>query len=517
MRKRTSSDYFRLFVRREGKVVLGRRLSNLWLLTSVLTLTFFAIAFSNASLKYLSYKMNDPFINWVDIVYNAESDTEPFLSSLNYSDVKDQFHISGYQVDNTGYFMFCGAQDNVVKYPFLRFFGSFEDNVLLKAILAEDNVVDNCAADPSVLNNHSLGVVISKEMLLKLGYENNPSFIDIQRYSAGADTLGFKLDGEYGRIPVPVIAVVKKLPSNADMIATRFFLEQQYNDETYPFNLNHREYATSLHYFVPSTVSRDDFMSYVNEVGADTCYVRESYLDYFQTFADGSYVSVSSKFPPELNLGDAETINDAVTDRYDGQGVVRVYDMKCPEHSIGVGTHISIQFKDLNKIHEFEEYASQDKYKVRIEMAQILAKENFNSVSVMANVLSWAIILFSILCIILFIVNLLKSYFQKVKRNLGTFKAFGISNWELIRVYVLILFFTVLGAVVLSMAVVAAVQYILPMYGILKDGMFNYLSLWNTKTYYAILIILVCSIVTVYSVMRRLLSATPGDLIYDRQ
>ena len=63
-----SGDYFRLFVRREGKVVLGRHYSNLWLLTGVLALTFLAIAFSNASLSYLSFKMNDPFINWLNIV-----------------------------------------------------------------------------------------------------------------------------------------------------------------------------------------------------------------------------------------------------------------------------------------------------------------------------------------------------------------------------------------------------------------------------------------------------------------
>ena len=61
------NDYFRLFVKREGKVVLGKNNSNLWLLTAVLVATFLAISFSNASLKYLSYKMNDPFINWVDI------------------------------------------------------------------------------------------------------------------------------------------------------------------------------------------------------------------------------------------------------------------------------------------------------------------------------------------------------------------------------------------------------------------------------------------------------------------
>ena len=46
--KYLSEDFFKLFVKREGKVVLGRHFSNLWLLVCVLTLTFLAIAFSNA-------------------------------------------------------------------------------------------------------------------------------------------------------------------------------------------------------------------------------------------------------------------------------------------------------------------------------------------------------------------------------------------------------------------------------------------------------------------------------------
>lgn len=33
------SDYFKLFVKREGKVVLGKHYSNLWLLFGVLTAT----------------------------------------------------------------------------------------------------------------------------------------------------------------------------------------------------------------------------------------------------------------------------------------------------------------------------------------------------------------------------------------------------------------------------------------------------------------------------------------------
>ena len=45
---------------------------------------------------------------------------------------------------------------------------------------------------------------------------------------------------------------------------------------------------------------------------------------------------------------------------------------------------------------------------------------------------------------------------------------------------------------------------------------FNYLSLWNTTTYVATAIVVVSTIFTVSIVMSRMLSKTPGDLIYDR-
>jgi short-subunit dehydrogenase len=57
----------------------------------------------------------------------------------------------------------------------------------------------------------------------------------------------------------------------------------------------------------------------------------------------------------------------------------------------------------------------------------------------MASILSAAMVIFSIVCIIMFMVNMLQSYFQKVKRNIGTFKAFGMNGNELIQVYIIIL------------------------------------------------------------------------------
>ena len=138
------------------------------------------------------------------------------------------------------------------------------------------------------------------------------------------------------------------------------------------------------------------------------------------------------------------------------------------------------------------------------------------TVSIMANILSLAMIVFSMVCIIMFIVNMLQSYFQKVKRNLGTFKAFGICSIELTNIYVVILLGIVCVAIIFALSVTWLIQFTLPLIGVMKDGEFNYLDLWSIKTLVSIIIVIVATVVTVRIVMGKLLKQTPGDLIYDR-
>lgn len=131
------------------------------------------------------------------------------------------------------------------------------------------------------------------------------------------------------------------------------------------------------------------------------------------------------------------------------------------------------------------------------------------------KILSGAMVLFSIVCIIMFMVNMLQSYFQKVKRNIGTFKAFGMNGGELIIVYILLLIMIVFAAVVIALLLTWAIQGALSFCEIEKDG-FNYLSLWHSTTYVATAVIFAATIFTVIFVMVRMLGQTPGDLIYDR-
>ena len=62
-----------LLMQREGRIVIGKKAVNLWLLVAVLTATFLSIAFSAGSMVYLDDKMNDPYTNWLN-VYRDSTD-----------------------------------------------------------------------------------------------------------------------------------------------------------------------------------------------------------------------------------------------------------------------------------------------------------------------------------------------------------------------------------------------------------------------------------------------------------
>ena len=514
------NDYFRLFVKREGKVVLGKHYSNLWLLCSVLFATFLAIAFSNASLDYLDYKMNDPFINWVDIENNfGEEDITGFEYFLNQESAKAQYHFRGFQTDKSRYPLFATSSSDSRNLKG-RYYADIK-TPLVQAILDEDNVVDGCCIENEKLDNNSFGVIITYDALVgKLGYKKAiPQFIYRRLYcDYEAAEFGVKVsDAGQADIPMPVLAVVKRLPNNMDVITTKYSYEQEI---AHSLNMNNPVYFYSFVYHLPDKVDAEEFLEFLKKTTTEntdlTYYSNDNeQLSKMNCFGEGRFVSLKYDYEEDSDFEVNQRINDAVMAVYEKKGVVRVFDYDDNPTIPSPDDYISIHFDDLNKISDFQEFVKQE-FKINIEMSQINAKENFNEVSMMANILSWTMIVFAIICIMLFVINLLQSYFQKVKRNLGTFKAFGMSNLRLISVYMLILITTISVSIVIALVAVVFLENLLPLFGAVKEGTFGYLALWSGKTLGSVVIILLAFICTVYVVMKRELRHTPGDLIYDR-
>jgi ABC-type antimicrobial peptide transport system permease subunit len=156
---------------------------------------------------------------------------------------------------------------------------------------------------------------------------------------------------------------------------------------------------------------------------------------------------------------------------------------------------------------------------IDVDAGAIQEKNNFNYISKMTRLISVLLIAFSILSISLFISNLLKTHLNKVKMNLGTFKAFGLSDKESVGIYMGIMTRFIVTGLVVSILVALVLGSVI---GIWFKNWLNiedeirYFLLFAGQTYFLIFIILVVTFVTSWVNINRILSKTPGDLIYNR-
>lgn len=523
--------YLKLLMARESKEVLGRGYSNLWLLTLVLVATFASIAFSEGSMIYLRDRMEDPFTNWVSIAREAGDSVKYYKDALELPENKQKYGYVKVQMDQTTNWTFHGADENHEYYLSARCFTDMHSN-LVKAILDKSNIVGGAVIDSSSLVEKTLGFILSEKTAKRLGYDlenpdRMPTFIRLSIFTKCADTLGIKVfknnDNDssiYVAVPFPVLAVVRRLPNNVDVVTSNFFYGQREEGSSkYPFSFTQHEedYLHELRYYVSDEIGLDEFKQQVAQ------FVPDSLKGNYDVFDDRETQNMMPWRPGKMYqvyIGDKrmhrrvfQRIADSIADSFDPELVKRVHAYDVVDYTPKTGDFISMEFTDLSHIRDFEAFSKG--YGVQLDMAQVASKENFQAVTVIARILSAAIVIFAIVCIIMFLVNMLQGYFQKVQRNIGTFKAFGMNARELIMVYIFILVMIVCTAMVMALAVTWLIQLVLPLLGVEKNG-FNYLSLWNGTTLVAACIILFSTVFTVIQVMSRMLSRTPGDLIYDR-
>jgi len=521
MKMKLLNEHQKLLMRRECRVVIGSRAVNLWLLTIVLTLTFLAISFSAASTDYLADKMNDPFTNWVNIdLSNTDEETIKNLKQdLENDSIQRNFGYNGVQaeVNSSLNLVDKNGRSHILSTLFYETLSSD----LIEAVLSEDNLIDGCSVSPDSISEASLGMVLTEDALVRLGYggRNWPAYVDYHSKSTYADTLGIAMleDGIYARAPLPLLAVVKRLPMNKEAIASKYLNEVRIKVGECPIDLNHENYARELFYFVPQDVTDFNYDKLCASLPpamsecVDDLLPQPQTLEKLRPWKKGSIVRVYVKPGTPLQL--INSLEREITSKYGARGLERIYNYDTMKTGgfTSRDNVFSVHFTTLDSISAFENYVKCSAG-IQIEMTQVNAKKNFWAVSEMAGVLTAAMIVFSIVSIIIFIINMMHNYFQKVKRNLGTFKAFGISNHSLILVYTLIILGIVIAALTLSLAIVWIVQSLLP----LRHGAYSYLCLWNPVTGWAVIIVLTSVFACVYIVMRHLLRSTPGDLIYDR-
>lgn len=529
------NDYLNLLAKRESKEMLGRNYSNMWILIAVLTVTFIAVAFSYAGKKYLENKMTDPFTNWVNIKNEfGKGNYESFFEAVESDLIRTEYQIESVTGDDYRYgdLRFYDVNGIIQESMEGRFLGDFGGK-LTEAVLNKEHVVNGCSVAVDSIGSESLGLIITEKALKRLGYTSDhiPAFINLDVHIPGGIRNGLESiypDSEM-RLPIPLLGVVKSLPMNMDVIGSHYWYEQ--NHETNPrhtFEVYQDKYykRDKLYYYV---AEGEDSLFYKTIVSLPRGSERTPGIykidneDYYnrsfnnlRSWKSGSVYQVIFG-TSRTSVGERARFDKSVQDAFTNGEVFRIFEFDTYDsNSNGDFGYYSINFKDLKSIMEFAEFAKKDPYRVQIELSQVISKRNFSIVSTIAIILTIVMLMFAIVCIVLFIVNMLQSYFQKVKRNLGTFKAFGMGTASLIGVYVSTMLIMVLSAIVASIFITGVISLLLRLFNCYWEGGFPVLKVFNPFLYFSVIIVLLSTLITVRVVMSRLLHKTPGDLIYDR-
>ena len=510
------TPYPKIFKKQEFKVILGKKNSNFWILFAVFALTIGSLSFSRAGLNFLKQKMEDPFINWIDV--RQQPDFDRFYEALDNPDYnyKEKFHYDALEQNVYILEYVFNKEDKKVRVEGRTI---EDDSKLFEKILSNDNVV---VKRKKAMENDDYGWVVTADLMSRLGYENENEYPLFLYFAVATEDeeaieeLGIKNYNTYLKTPIPIVAVVKQLPDLLDMLATPFF-SQQNADDTKPFiTCNHPDYFNRIQ-IVVNAAKEEKVKAEWKEKLANFDIEWENSEDY------------------EMAWGDAKIISAIVYEDYDRYAEITqqcdeiISNSKIPmyryfEYEFGAGrtlnpTYISIMFNDLSKVKEFQQFAKEE-FAIRIDMAQIEAKENFHTFNTLAALLCAAIIAISIFFVVIFLYFLIQSHFQKISKNLGTIMAFGLDNRTIIKIYLYVFIKLIVVGLASAIMLLSLFQFVFWIFNCgytLNSLVLPYLNMCDTLVISVALSVIALSAVVTCYIMNKKLKSTPGDLIYERE
>ncbi|MEO8088182.1 MAG: ABC transporter permease, partial [Bacteroidota bacterium] len=390
------------------------------------------------------------------------------------------------------------------------------------------------AGDTSFRGGSDLGIVVTEKLLKRLGYDRSARFI----YFDDNDKDVLNEGKSNFKVPIPIRAVIKNIPNRNNFLVTKFFYLSYMAHEDCVFDYNFQKKRVIFYIDADKDFAKkiqENIKANIGELsgGLSTEDITIEYEKYDNMPKPGYALSVSFNTAPEEAIVSeklARHIEEMNLVKENNNKIFRIFDLDIaqqqPENVIY--DYLSINFNKLDKIEDFSKFiiknlnsasVKSENSIVEVDAGIVKEKNNFNYMSKMTLLISSLLIAFSILSILLFISNLLKKHLNKVKPNLGTFKAFGLSDKESKGIYMTIM----LRFIFISMTISLALSYIIGKVAEMGfasqlkiEDQADYFNLFDMRTYGVIITIVLVTVIVSYYNVNKILSKTPGDLIYNR-
>lgn len=511
-------DFKHLFYRNETKELLGSRNKNFWLIVVILFFTFLAIGFSSGSLKYLKDKMDDPFVRSINAsIPSSNRKAFGMINQYNSDSLKQKYNydtIVGYNKWTTNF------QGDLPESPNPGVDGRsipFNDPLVNTII----NPEINNSIGGSFISAEDISIVVTRNFIEKLGCSEDPTFV-------------FRKTRNSRLIPIPLRAIVDKLPGDRiDFMTTQHFYNNSRGlGDKFLFSDNKKLYSyiviDSLKAEEFRTICENFFSGYWESGGL----LEPTTIDVFRyqfSYKSVFYLQVSFNNSEEISLeqidelyaifrGSDEIKTFVEKNKIKEQEFIQSYYPNQESRSESRWDYIAINFNDLSKVDAFAKKFTEDA-DIKLEMSKIEQMKNYNFVSKLTGIMSIILIGFSVVMINIFLSNILSTHLNNIKKNIGTFKAFGI---DIKRIYIGMMYIFVLMPMILSLLLAALAGYMRMVYHIInllspfaieKD---LYFDLFNSYTLISVFVLMIVNYYSFSVIINRIFKQTPGDLIYDR-
>ncbi|MCW3092362.1 MAG: macrolide transporter permease/ATP-binding protein MacB [Ferruginibacter sp.] len=535
--------YHQLFLKKEGAALAGKNLSNFLVLSLILLFTFLAIGFANGSLDYLKRQLSDPFVNWIPVTIpyaqSSGGKIDRLLEDLNSPVNKIRFHLK----QSTPYVRHpLRVLDPVTgkfNYAISRSVNVDEDAELLSGFILDKGNVINGKIRSGFKNENDIGVIVTRNFLAENRYPPDANFIYCR--TGVIDTIN-NITKDIP-VQVPVRAIVKRLPGKYGLVYPLFLFQTLMYDKDNTFDST----TKTNNYFI--FFETDDLKEAGKFKSSLERFLKKSVL--YNRYSPGSvYQSVDTVgwkagFRYEVNFDSSitslEILNGLIGSikvyslgKFDRSKISRVYDYS------GVSEYekdpkfddISVYFEKLDSVSAFARYmyekadAKNNADIIQVDDAKVKEKENYLFLSNVTKIISLLLVIFSTLAVCLFIINLLKSHLSKVKMNIGTFKAIGLTDKESRDIYFKIILVFIAFATLISFISSTIIGFIINLFlsnnadkNIRYFKMLDFSdvdSVINLITFATVLVIFISTIIMSKLTIVKILSKTPGDLIYNR-
>ena len=548
----TKNTYKSLFLKKEGKALLGKKYINFLILTTILFFTFLAIGFANGSLEYLNNKLNSAFVNWLNMSIpfsrSEGREIDNIIGKLNESGNKERFKynkVTPYKENIFTVFNPTTQEKQAIKG---RTVDLINDAKMLKEFVLSDKnlITENSQGFES---EKDLSIIVTQKFLKENGYsENNTFFVLFNTiYSENllkndSNNLEIETPKIYLNTPIPVKAIVKDLPGKYGFINTLYFNQAFNQGGDNSFDIRTSDKLGNVKFLINADSVecfnlKNDIENFLSKS------VKYKSFDPLLNSVQKHKMSYSKGYDFEITLTSAFTDTTAANEFFEEikkipsinklkKNIFRIYNYSMVNEgqfsSISYDM-ISIYFTELKNVRAFSNFVLSDlnkdfnnnesAAKIEVDITKVTDKENFEFLSTVTNIIAYLLVLFGTVSIALFLFNLLKMHLSKVKMNLGTFKAVGLGNNVSRNIYFSIIIIFIFSSLVTSISLSSILGYglnkIIETYFSVEKG-FEYFKIYHNNTFFTIFFILLISSIVSWLTITKILSKSPGDLIYNR-